>query len=174
MEASSATVADAPAPVRYLTVEMTADGIAEWDGDRHAVFVPREAIIGIELRRGAGGERPIVQVVVGVVLLAAGVVLLGALAAVDRYPRGALRFAAGGAVLVVLGAYLLWSAVRPSLYLHVHVKGDARKVLIRGKADLPSLAVSLREASTRFGYEVIWRIPRPDEPGRPYRSLPHD
>lgn len=165
-------VADPIAPVRYLTLELTTEGIAEWDDHRHAVFVPRDAIVGIELRRGPGGERPIVQIVVGLVLLALGVTLLGALAAAGGSPRTAGRVSVAGAPLTIVGVYLLWSAVRPALYLYVRLKGDARKLLIRGKADLPSLAEALREASVRFGYEVTWQIPRPEQPGRPYRTPP--
>lgn len=168
-DAPSSSAEDAP-PVRYLTVELGPDGIAEWADGNRAVFVPRDTIVGIELRRGIGGERPIVQIVLGSALVAAGIVLLGALTAIYDMPRGTARLAAAGAPLAIWGVYVLWTALRPALFLLVRTKNDRRKVLFQGRADLASVRAVLDDAKARFDYDVTWAVPKPEQSARPYRS----
>jgi hypothetical protein len=167
---SESSISATEAPVRVLSVELSADGIAEWGDRRHVVFVPRDAIVGVELRRGIGGERPIVQVLFAVALIAGGLVLTGALSVAGQMPRGAGRLAAGGVLLLVLGGYVLWTAVRPKLFLLVRTRNDQRKLLFHGRVDLASLRAALDEAKLRFGYDVTWAVQIPEKATRPYRS----
>jgi hypothetical protein len=80
--------------------------------------------------------------------------------------RTALRFAAAGAPMVVLGAWVLWTGLRPAYYLRVSTATDARKLLLLGKVDLAELSSALSAAQERFGYVIKWRIeePRPVSP----------
>ena len=85
--------------------------------------------------------------------------------------KGALDEPHGGfpVPLVVVGGYVLHSALRPAYYLHVRSESDARKIVFAGRVDLPSLAVVLRNANERFGYVVAWTIPEPRKTTSTYR-----
>src|SRR6266568_2045812 len=58
------------AHLQFENVRLGLDGVAEMDGARSLLFIPREEISRIELERGSGAERPIVSLVIGVALLA--------------------------------------------------------------------------------------------------------
>jgi hypothetical protein len=157
MIASPASNPEALAPVKYLTVEWTADYVAEWGDGRAVVVVPRERIVGVELRRGICGERPVLQVLVGACFVAAGLVFFGAVPGVLGSRIGA-RFGAAGSMFLVLGAYLLWTGVRRGVYFLVRTERDARKLLLRGRLDHAELRAALYEARRRFGYQVTWHL----------------
>ena len=127
-----------PAPAKYLAVELSAEGAAEWADRRRVVFVPRDQIVGIEVRRGIAGERPVLQVIVGV--------------------------AAGGAPIALVGGWVLWTGVRPAYYLRVRTHDDARKLVLDRKVDLAQLSTMLEAARSRFGYAVDWAIDEPRPP----------
>jgi hypothetical protein len=159
-------------PLRYLSLELGEEGVAEIGEDRRVVFVPRADITGLELRRGIAGERPVLQVVVGFALIALGLSMLGALQAVLEgfLPRTSGRIAGGGAACIAVGAYILWTGLRPAHYLWVRSSRDARKVLILGRVDLGHLAEILAKAKLLYGYEVAWQVKKPGAPdARPYR-----
>jgi hypothetical protein len=157
--------------VRYLSVELSAEGVAEWVDRRRAVFVPRVEITAIELRRGVAAERPLVQLVLGVAFLVGGVGLVvgGAHGLSSGLVRTSARLLAAAGMLSVLGCYLLYSALRPQHYLFVRNRTDGSKIVFAGKADLRAIEQALRAASERWGYEVTWTIPRPTGMG-PYRG----
>jgi hypothetical protein len=150
--------------VRCMGVELGADGVAEWQDRQRVVFVPREGIQCVELRRGIAGERPLLQVVfgggaclVGVVLLSSLVGLIGGTGTGGVTGLGA-RFAAGGVLVLLLGGWVLWTGLRPAYYLRVSTATDTRKLLLVGKVDLAQLSGALRAAEERFGYPVKWNI----------------
>jgi hypothetical protein len=60
--------------LQYLSVELSDKGIAEVTDGRRDVFVPRQQIQRVELRRGIPAERPLLQVVFGIVCIVAGIV----------------------------------------------------------------------------------------------------
>jgi hypothetical protein len=162
--------------VRFLGVELGGDGAAEWLDRRRVVFVPREAIVNIEIRRGIAGERPILQVLFGVatMLLGAWVLLFSFASILDVVWRGGAirvfpRLAAAGVPVMILGAWVLWTGLRPTYYLRVRTASEARKLLLARKIDLAELSRALHDASQRFGYAVTWGIEDPRPPVAPFR-----
>jgi hypothetical protein len=161
--------------VRCLGIELGSDGAAEWMDRRRVVFVPRTAIVGIDLQHGIAGERPVLQIVLGVGAILLGLLLLSAVAgALDLYlagaaTRSAARLAAAGAPLTIIGAWVLWTGLRPAYYLRVRTATDARKLLLARRVDLAELSRALYDASQRFGYPVTWRIEEPRPPVTPFR-----
>ena len=164
-----------PESVRYLAVELGAEGAAEWADRRRIVFVPRDGIRGIELRRGIAGERPALQVIVGVAAILGGMYLLASLGGVlglvfmGFASRMAARFAMGGALIACLGAWVLWTGVRPAYFLLVRTADDARKLVLAPTVELEHVSTFLHSASQRFGYVVEWRIDVPRPPVPPFR-----
>jgi hypothetical protein len=162
--------------VRYLSVRFDGDGVSEWQDGRQVVVVPRAEIVEIELRRGPAGERPVVQLVLG-----AASVLLGAVCLVSLFERiglvwsgriahGGIRLLAASALFLILGAYVVISALRPAYLLRVATQRGARKLVFTGKADLASIAAALRQADERFGYTVQWAVADRVPGTPPYRS----
>lgn len=162
---------DGGAGIGCLGVELGAEGAAEWMGRQRIVFVPRDRIVAVELRRGIVGERPVLQVVVGVVAIVLGLALLSSVVGVfeSTWLWMSARIAAAGAPLAMLGGYVLWSGVRPGYYLLVRTNDDARKLLFHGKIDLAEVSRVLEFAHARFGYAVEWNIQHPRPPLAPFR-----
>jgi hypothetical protein len=161
--------------VRCLGVELGSDGAAEWMDGRRVVFVPREAVVGIELRRGIAGERPILQVLFGILTSLLGLLLLSSVAGVfdivlaGGASRLAARLAAAGAPMMVVGGWVLWTGLRPTYYLQVRTATDRRKLLLARKVDLAAVSRALHDASHRFGYPIAWGIDAPRPPAAPFR-----
>jgi hypothetical protein len=165
-------------PLRYLTLEFSERGIAELGGRRRMVFVARERIRDIELRRGMAGERPIAQVLFGGVLVIAGLFGLRAATAafVALFERNSPSYSVTGSVVaslvvLVVGVYVLWLGLRPSYYLRIQLPRDERKVLLRGPVDLHTLLNVVRAAKGRYGYDVKWGVAEVGRGSGPYRSM---
>jgi hypothetical protein len=162
----------APKPVRFLGVELGPDGASEWVDRRRVVHVPRQGILGVELRRGIAGERPLLQLLVGGAVTVLGLVILGSLVGVagaGHVARMGIRLMTGGLLMSLLGGYVLWTGLRPAYYLRVRTADDARKLVLARKVDLAQLSAALRAAEERFGYAVQWGIDSPRPVGDAYR-----
>lgn len=147
------------AAATYLRVELSSEGAAERVDGRPAVFVPRNAIVRVELRRGVTGERPVLQLLFGGTLVAAGLYLfswVGGLA--DWGGHVPARPVACGLPMVALGAWVLWHGLRRAYYLHVQTQGDARKLVLGSRVSLVEVSALLEAARARFGYAVGWAI----------------
>ena len=143
--------------IRYLGVELGPEGASEWADRRRVVHVPRPSVTRIELCRGIAGERPLLQLVFGVAVCILGLALLASM-----WTGGAsgmaLRFAAAGVSLLLVGGYVVWSGLRPAYFLRVRTSDDARKLVLASKVNLAQLSDALHAAQERFGYVVEWAI----------------
>ncbi len=163
--------------VRYAGLELGPEGVAEWVGERRAVFVPRNAIVAVDLERGVAAERPVLQSLFAGTSVLLGLLLLASLAGLFAHgdETGAPRFAAGGAPLAILGVWMFWNGLRPVYYLRVRTADDARKLLLPKKIDWAELSKVLYQSQRRFGYLVNWAdgIARPSNGSSvdlPYRE----
>jgi len=158
--------------VHLLDVELGADGATEWAEMRRTVFVPRDAIVSVQLRRGIAGERPLVQVIVGGLSIALGLYILSFVSGLleGSWTRLGARLGAGSIVFVMLGGWVLWTGIRPAYYLRVVTRDDdARKLVLKGKVDLAAVSTALHVAQSRFGYATEWQIEHPRPPAAPFR-----
>jgi len=158
--------------IRLLDVELGADGATEWAETRRTVFVPRDAIVSVQLRRGIAGERPLVQVIVGCLSIALGLfIVTGVTGLIEaNWTSMGARLGAGSVVFVILGGWILWTGVRPAYYLHVVTRDDdARKLVLKGRVDLAAVSAALHSAQSRFGYATEWQIEHPRPPAAPFR-----
>jgi hypothetical protein len=147
-------------PIRYLTIEVGARGIAELQDRGRPVFVPRQEIRRIALERGIPAERPIAQILVGVACLLAGAVcfffLLGWIlmgGVTSRY------LPAGGGVALVFGFWVIWTAIRPAYFLRVEAKGDVRKLVFHGTVEHREIERLLRRANRTWDYGIVSTLP---------------
>jgi hypothetical protein len=158
--------------VHVQDLELGADGATEWAETRRTVFVPRDAVVSVQLRRGIAGERPLVQVIVGSLSIAIGLVILsGVTGLIDaNWAAMGARLGAGSVVFMILGGWILWTGIRPAYYLRVVTRDDdARKLVLHGKVDLAAVSAALHAAQSRFGYATEWQVEHPRPPAPPFR-----
>ena len=119
----------APTGVRYLNIAVSEKGLSEFSEDRRIIFIAREEIQSIQLRQGSGAERPILQLIVSLPLVALGIV---GLSIVGHGPRG-FYWGTGFIVFGGLGAWFLYETLKKHHYLWVTCRQDKRKLIFRGR-----------------------------------------
>lgn len=133
-------------------VRVDADGIAEMDGRTRLVFVPREEIIGLELVRGSGAQRPLVTLVLGILLL--GIAVLPVVMVINWLRRGGVypTKIITAAAFVVPAFWLLDLSLRPRWYLRVRTRRGSRKLLFPKDCEHTAAESFLSSVRERFGY----------------------
>ena len=98
------------------------------ESGRVVLTVYRNDIRRIILRRGWQAQHPIIQIVVGGLLLAPGVILL--LVAFSADGAMVLRTLGGGVFLVILGGWLLFEGLRRGHFLLVETTMGWKKLTV--------------------------------------------
>jgi hypothetical protein len=137
-------------------IRFTEEDIQELDGNQVVVSVPRKEITSISLRYGESVERPILQLLGGIILCVIGLVI-GVRPIIwvffEREPVGepvALKPFAFAAPLILIGAAVIIPIFRRSHYLLVTTKNDRRKLTIRNVTP-----VEVINSAQNAGYEVL-------------------
>jgi hypothetical protein len=126
MSAPNATSANRLA---YLNIVISEKGLSEFSHGKRVVFIPKEQIQNIEIKFGFQAERPMVQTVLGLLLVGLGLV---GLFFVISGGFAELRWGIGFIVFGGLGVFCLYEAFKKGYYLRVISSNDARKLVIRG------------------------------------------
>lgn len=113
----------------YLNLEISERGISEFSGNRRIIFIARDEIQSIEVRFGSKAERPLIQIIGGILLTALGAA--GAVMIVNGGGRG-LRWGLGFVVFGALGLWMLYEAMLKSHHLLVATRNDRRKLVFHG------------------------------------------
>jgi hypothetical protein len=113
----------------YLNIEISAKGLSEFDGNRRVIFIPKEEIQTIETGFGSSAERPLLQLIAGLLLVGLG--LVGVAMIMASGMRG-FRWGVGFLVFGGLGAWILYEAVKKSHFLRVICVKDTPKLVFRG------------------------------------------
>jgi len=132
----------------YMNIVVSEKGFSEFSHGKRIIFVPKEQIQNIEIKFGSQAERPLVQMILGLLLVGLGLVGLffiisGGFAEV-RWGIGFIIF--GG-----LGAFCLYEALKKGYYLHVISPNDARKLVIKGVIEKTELLKFIK-AAAGLGY----------------------
>ena len=161
---------DPQGPVRYGCVEIGPDGIAELDDRGRVVFVPRENIRRVILRRGIAAERPWVHAIFGClcfgVAIGAWFILAGWNARGGMLPVEVIS----GLAMIPLGAGIFWSLFRSRYFLRVERADDARHMIFRGKVEPQYLRQFLSQAEATQSVVVEREVPHFERPP-PYRDV---
>src|SRR5260221_10397789 len=133
-------------------VRVAASGVAEMDGARPLIFVPRADVVQLEARYGSGAERPLVSLVLGLLLLA--VACLPVLMFVNAwrdglpYPHKAITAFA----FILPAGWLLNLSIRKRWFVCVHQRRGSRKLLLPPSIEGPAVHAFVENARTPFGY----------------------
>ncbi|EEF60007.1 hypothetical protein [Pedosphaera parvula] len=137
--------------IAYLTVKISPEGVSEVHNGRIAVFLRKSEIDRMVLTSGSGAENPIPQLILSVVLLAIGAFGIIPLLA-GNFTMLRIKFGFG--VFGLIGAWLVWEALRKQTYLLIQTRSTKRKLFFKGTIEPEALAKFLKSAETDFGYAV--------------------
>ena len=133
--------------VQYLNIVVSESGIREMNENRCVVFMPREKIVRLEIKQGLQAERPLGQVIAGLIL-----VILGILG-ITMLGTPLILWGAGFLFFGALGAWLLWESLRRGYYLRVVCQADARKLAILGSIENAGFFQFVQD-TTQLGYRI--------------------
>jgi hypothetical protein len=155
--------------VRYCSVEIGPEGVAELDDRGRVVFVAREKIRRVVLRKGIAAERPWVHVVFG--CLCFGVAILAGVIVARWSSQGGTLYAEtmSGFAMVPLGIGIFWALFRSRHFLRVESACDARHMIFRGRIEPQDLRQFLAQAEATQGIVIEREVPA-FERASPYRE----
>jgi hypothetical protein len=114
------------------------------------LFIPKEQVQFIETKFGSHAERPLVQMVLGLLLVALG--LVGLYLALAGGIRG-LYWGAGFVGFGAIGVYCLYEAFKKGHFFSVICFKETRKIKITGEIQKAEFAQFVKDAS-ELGYDV--------------------
>ena len=143
------------------TVEFSADSISELDKGKKSISIRKSDIIAIALRYGFTAERPIVQGIIGGLLVLGGFVL-GIIPIYRMIPQGdygdgynAIELFAYAVPLAIIGGYFLHASLAKRFYLLVRANTDKRKLVFTDNLSFGDVQAFLMNCKSSFGYEVV-------------------
>ena len=140
-------------PHRELaSVRIGADGLAEMDGRRRLLFIPRNEVHGLELVYASGAERPVLTALAGTVVLLVALfpfVFLFFVLTRGGHMEGHLFWLSA---FGILGVWLLNFAVKSRYVLLVHTPAGSRKLVFHRSAAREDVVRFVNEAAPRFQY----------------------
>jgi hypothetical protein len=135
-------------PCAYLNLRASEKGLSEFHKSTLVVFIPRHRIENVQVEFGPRAERPLLQIGLGIALVALGIA--GLLMAVNGGLRG-IYWGLGCLMFGGIGLICLYEALRKGHYLRVTCVNETRKLIIRGTIEEASLSDFVQRASS-FGY----------------------
>jgi hypothetical protein len=143
-------------PLRYLSLELTDEGIAESSRPGvHDVFLPGAGLREITVCRGFVAERMLAQLILGAACLAGCVALGAGLVRWLAYGgHGSGRLVACAIPLALFAFSILWSALRRGYYLRVRTARETRKLAVKGDVDVTALGAFLRAVESAHAVPI--------------------
>ncbi len=118
--------------ISYLNIEINDKTITEMDDINIVIQLPVDEINTISYKYGCTAERPLVNIILGIIFIGSGL---------HSLPSIYYWFTEGGTItefdfvipmLSVLGLWLISTVVISRHYLHVFTVNDSRKLILRG------------------------------------------
>jgi hypothetical protein len=138
---------------QYLSIRFTRESLDEVDVDgTRLVCLPRDGITSVALVYGQSEERPLLQLVAGLVLVAVGLVFVVRILSWVLVGGNIVDLEAFGVTLVPLGAWFVYRVFRKRHYLRVETGKEVRKLAFNGKAQPEMIGELLERARRELGY----------------------
>jgi hypothetical protein len=154
--------------VRLSSVEITAASVTEIDGKQVIVSLPRDQIVSLTMQKGIKSERPIVDIVIGAVLILMGVyiflpMLSGLCSPSFLEPQNNLNsrytpmhFVVMGLVPIPIGIYLIFNALQKRYFLQIYTtKGMKRKIVFNDDISYSEIRSFIEQAQSKYGYHIV-------------------
>ncbi len=138
----------------YEGVRFGDEGVADVEGGRVGLYVPRAQIDRLTVRYGARSLHPILQLVMGLLLVGLG--LLPAIHLVMWAVKGGTIHLLEVAMIVMLiiGVWLIIDAPRRGYLIDVAGSGGRKRLLFASGASKTGVEAFAGRARERFGYDV--------------------
>lgn len=146
--------------MKCSTVEITRQEVAEFDRDRKIVSIKRDDIDQIALKYGVVGERILINILVGLLLIAIGIILgifpLVPMFAYKYDPENyhGVKLFALAAPLIFVGIYHVGKLFSRRYYLLISVGKKYRKIIFKDKIAVAEIQDYLNRANRIFGYDI--------------------
>jgi hypothetical protein len=126
-------------------------GLAEVDGKKIILFVPKDEVNQITLKYGKAEHNPIISLVIGIILALVG---LAGLVELILAPRG-LRYELGMMFFGFIGGSLLFDSMKQRYFFEIlRIKGRCRLVFSK-KTTLPEIRDFCQKVQTTYNYKVL-------------------
>ena len=132
-------------------VRVSVQGFAELNGSQINVSVRRDEIRGLIVKFGRQSEHPLRQIAFGIVLTGLGVFPIYHLLAAAEPVVSVLELTM--LVFLIVGGWVIFSALRSGWYLEVELETDSRKLAFTPRPTDIELEEFLVEAAA-LGYEI--------------------
>ncbi len=147
----------------FSGVEVSGNEIRELDNGKAVAFIPKKAIRSITLNYGTSANRPIAQLIIGIILIGGGMIfffpIIGFL--IDAMQgntslnqHNGYKFFAFGAPLVFIGAVLIKEVFKKIYYLLIVTDDGSQKISFKEETELLQIRKFIREAEQKFNYHI--------------------
>jgi hypothetical protein len=136
--------------ITFLNVKISGEGVSGFHRGKRTVFVPKEQIQSIEARFGSHAERPVVQLVFGIVLTSLGIIGVVFMA---RAGVAGFRWGLGFIFFGALGIFCLYEVMIRGYYLRIVFANDTRKIVFEGVVRRAELSGFIMQAA-QLGYDI--------------------
>lgn len=146
--------------MKCSTVEITRQEVSEFDRSRKIISINRDDIDQIDLRYGVIGERILINIFVGIVLIVIGTIIgifpLVPMFAYEYNPENfhGMKTFALAAPLIFVGVYHVGKLFSRRYYLLIRVGKRYRKIIFKDKIDDTAIHEYLNRANRLFGYDI--------------------
>jgi hypothetical protein len=153
--------------IKLSSVEITADRLAELDGNQAIVSIQKNEIMSISLKYGICSERTILQIIFSVFLIFIGLnfgLIPTCKFFYDVYYHTEVDFGypyGKGLFLIIFliffipfGIYSILISVQKRCYLLVKTKKDKRKIVFKDKIPFHEISFFLNNAKEKYGYAI--------------------
>lgn len=152
--------------IEYLNLVADESMLMEVVDGRLRAHVPREEVVGMEICRTTAAERPLAQIILGIALLGALYVPITSIIDWSEYGGALHETTVLICILpILLGTWLLFTALRRSVVMRVHTKSGTRKLLIGKRADLAEVHVLAHKLSTAYNIPIRNMVDAPASGG---------
>ncbi len=157
--------------IEYLNLVADESILMEVVDGRLRAHVPRADVVHLEICRTTAAERPLAQTILGIVLLSALYVPITSIIDWSQYGGALYDVTVLICILpILLGTWLLFTALRRSVVMRAHTKSGTRKLLIGRRVDHPELHAFTHRLSTAYNIPIRNMVDVPSsEGGQPAR-----
>lgn len=157
--------------IEYLNLVADESMLMEVVDGRLRAHVPREEVVHMEVCRTMAAERPLAQIILGVALLSALYVPITSIIDWSQYGGTLYDVTVLICILpILLGTWLLFTALRRRVVMRVHTRSGTRKLLLGKRVDHSELHAFTLRLSTAYNIQVRNMVDAASsEGGRPAR-----
>ena len=146
--------------LKFSTVEITEEEVAEYDGNKKIVAIERKDINTIDLKYGFIGEYFIVQIICGFVCIGISLIL-GFFPVIRMFSENdfpstyaILPTFAYAIPLIFIGLYLILSLLKRKYYLDVIFGNKRRKIIFQDDKSSIEIIDFVKKVNSGLGYHI--------------------